>query len=195
MESVNSHHGFADWLNRRLDTATKLETETNAIIDPFVPRRAFDRVMTPTVYNATLGAIADLRRGTKVHGVGNIKMIVTGHSCVSLAHLLIHDKPLMHSGSLGGAVASLFSLRLSAAGHWDISDSYDLNCLERDPDGGQFDRAEGHVLPVKQALAVTFGAPRFLWHGDDKEYAHFVYPHILTLKLITNTLEDLRRRN
>ncbi|KDQ07804.1 hypothetical protein BOTBODRAFT_59738 [Botryobasidium botryosum FD-172 SS1] len=147
LKSINAHHGFADWLMRRLDSQVKLKTEAPSL-DPFTPRRLMERTSEPTVYHATLDAIADLRRGTKARGDGRIKMIVTGHS-------------------LGGAVASLFSLRLAASGKSDMSDSYDINCLHLDPDDGWF-RKDPPILPVDLALAVTFGAPRFLWRGTEK---------------------------
>lgn len=48
-----------------------------------------------------------------------------------------------------------------------MSDSHDINCLHGDPDNHITTGAE-RVLPVDLALAVTFGAPRFLWHGRDE---------------------------
>lgn len=78
LEEINTHHGFADWLNRRLDAPVKLETPST---DPFTPQST-DQKVENTVFNATLSAIGDLRRSNKYEGSGTLKMIVTGHSLV-----------------------------------------------------------------------------------------------------------------
>jgi hypothetical protein len=82
---MNSHHGFADWLNRRLDvpiaalaTQSGSGAQTNQVT-----------AETTTVYTAVLRAIADLRKETKsttakTKGAGgSLKMFIVGHSCVS----------------------------------------------------------------------------------------------------------------
>jgi hypothetical protein len=74
--------------------------------------------------------------------------------------------------SLGGAVASLFSLRLNILGNI-LTPGFDNACLYGDP--AAYDKVRDSecldqtVLGVQLALVVTFGAPRFLWHGMDKE--------------------------
>ncbi|KAF9464236.1 hypothetical protein BDZ94DRAFT_1256617 [Collybia nuda] len=144
-DTLNAHHGFADWLNRRLDTTAKFTTKGAGNAET-------------TVYNAVLSAIADIRRGLKQDPAknGQIKMITVGHS-------------------LGGAVGSLFSLRLSATSSYPEQHlTHDYFCLEGNPyhaDNNHTQEPDPRVMPARLALTVTFGAPRFLWQGLDNDQA------------------------